>query len=319
MQFRAVRISHSWQVLHPRAHSGCTKCKQAPVQHFPCGQGSPVPLWRQHSLNSLSSGSQGLSDSFPWAQSSVCHSVRFPHPFTIPCVVTGARGGGCASPALVTRAPQGGGLVLKITSNPFRAALHSYRWELLRLQVLFHVTGGEGGTGSSEISLGAAESTEMSGQEALTPTCAELRGPGHIPYPDAPVGAPQTQSQHSPSQLCLLQAQNPRVIRAGKDLQGHGVQAVPDPHPVTSPGVPWAPPGMGTPHLPGQPLPVPDHPLQEGILPSENPESSSLPQLSFRVLWQGKVGISSCRGSSGEAPPWDTQGDTGGGSEPLSR
>lgn len=62
---------------------------------------------------------------------------------------------------------------------------------------------------------------------------------------------------------------------------------------------------------------MPDHPLQEGILLlSGNPESSSLPQLSFRVLWQGKVGISSCRGSSGEAPPWDTQGDTGGGSDP---
>lgn len=81
MQIRAVRVSHSWQVLHPRAHSGCTKCKQAPVQPFSCGQGSPVPLWRQHSLSSLSSGSQGLSDSFPWAQ---CHSERFPHPSSTP-------------------------------------------------------------------------------------------------------------------------------------------------------------------------------------------------------------------------------------------
>lgn len=57
VEFRAVRISHSWQILHPRAHSECTKCKQP----FSCCQSSPVPLWRQHSLNSLSSGPQGRS------------------------------------------------------------------------------------------------------------------------------------------------------------------------------------------------------------------------------------------------------------------
>lgn len=33
--------------------------------------GFPSSLWRQHSLSSLSSGSQGLSYSFPWAQSSL--------------------------------------------------------------------------------------------------------------------------------------------------------------------------------------------------------------------------------------------------------
>lgn len=54
-------------------------------------------------------------------------------------------------------------------------------------------------------SAGAAESTEMSRQEALTPTCAELRGPGHIPHPDAPVGDPQTpgvSTAHLSSAFC---------------------------------------------------------------------------------------------------------------------
>lgn len=46
---------------------------------------------------------------------------------------------------------------------------------------------------------------------------------------------------------CFQQLLNPTISGVGKALWGHGVQAVTDPKFVTSPGLPWPPPAMGTP------------------------------------------------------------------------
>ncbi|KAJ7401998.1 hypothetical protein BTVI_90413 [Pitangus sulphuratus] len=75
-----------------------------------------------------------------------------------------------------------------------------------------------------------------------------------------------------------LETQNPRIMKVGKDLQGHEVQPVTDPHllsqpralsAMSSPSLDTSWDGYSTISFPGQPLPMSDHPFHEEILPEK--------------------------------------------------
>ena len=45
---------------------------------------------------------------------------------------------------------------------------------------------------------------------------------------------------------------------------------------LSSTSVSWTPPGLVIAHLPGQPIPAPDHSLREEAIPNVQPESSQV-------------------------------------------